>query len=147
MVISSHSILISWESPMEQKLCTANFHVSLTSVRDTGQEIQTEFDYHMITALEPCVTYFGYVSAVDFAGVKGSPVTFNVTTDTGSMYTYLHTLNRERLIGFLEKFLNSWWLFDNKPKIYSIYNIEVLLEIWNKSWSYIHIKYEPMHIV
>lgn len=71
---------------MEQKLCTANFHVSLTSMRGTGQEIQTEFDYHMITALEPCATYFGYVSAVDFAGVKGNPAAFNVTTDPGSMY-------------------------------------------------------------
>jgi len=89
LVISSHSILISWENPAEQKLCTANFHVSLTSIRDTGQEIQTEFDHHIITALEPCVTYFGYVSAVDFLGVKGNPVTFNVTTDTGSMYIVL----------------------------------------------------------
>ncbi|KAL4108189.1 hypothetical protein QTP88_018430 [Uroleucon formosanum] len=83
LVISSHSILISWENPVEQKLCTANFHISLTSIKDTGQEIQTEFDHHMITALEPCVTYFGYVSAVDFVGVKGSPMAFNVTTDTG----------------------------------------------------------------
>ncbi|XP_022183704.1 phosphatidylinositol phosphatase PTPRQ isoform X1 [Myzus persicae] len=83
LVISSHSILISWENPVEQKLCTATFHVSLTSIRDTGQEIQTEFDHHMMTALEPCVTYFGYVSAVDFSGVKGSPTAFNVTTDTG----------------------------------------------------------------
>jgi len=71
---------------MEQKLCTSNFYVSLTSMRGTGQEIQTDFDHHMINALEPCVTYFGYVSAVDFAGVKGNPTAFNVTTDHGSMY-------------------------------------------------------------
>ncbi|XP_001944639.2 phosphatidylinositol phosphatase PTPRQ isoform X1 [Acyrthosiphon pisum] len=83
LVISSHSILISWENPAEQKLCTAHIHVSLTSIRDTGQEILTEFDHHIMTALEPCVTYFGYVSAVDFVGVKGTPVAFNVTTDTG----------------------------------------------------------------
>ncbi|XP_025205820.1 tyrosine-protein phosphatase 10D isoform X2 [Melanaphis sacchari] len=82
-ITSSHSILISWGNPMEQKLCTANFHISLTSMRGTGQEIQTEFDHHMITALEPCITYFGYVSAVDFAGVKGNPTAFNVTTDPG----------------------------------------------------------------
>jgi len=90
---------------MEQKLCTANFHITLTSIRDTGQEIETEFDHYMITALEPCVTYFGYVSAVDFAGVKGSQTAFNVTTDTGSMYKYLIlTLTRERLIGFSKNF-------------------------------------------
>lgn len=87
---------------MEQKLCTANFHISLTSMRGTGQEIQTEFDYHMITALEPCATYFGYVSAVDFSGVKGNPAAFNVTTDPGSMYKSLST--REYFIWFSNNF-------------------------------------------
>jgi len=102
VVTSSHLILISWENPMEQKLCTASFHVSLTSMRGTGQEIQTEFDYHMITALEPCATYFGYVSAVDVAGVKGNPAAFNVTTDPGSMYKSLST--REYFIWFSNTF-------------------------------------------
>jgi len=110
LVVSSHSILISWENPVEQKLCTAYFHVSLTSIRDTGQEIQTEFDHHIMTALEPCVTYFGYVSAVDFVGVKGNPVAFNVTTDTGSMYVVtsdlLYTHPRKPCRVF-EKFLNT----------------------------------------
>lgn len=109
LVISSHSVLISWENPVEQKLCTANFLVSLNSIRDTGQEIQTEFDHYMMTALEPCVTYFGYVSAVDLVGVKGSPVAFNVTTDTGSMYRYLgppYTQSRT-LYRVFEKCLNT----------------------------------------
>jgi len=56
----------------------------------------------MITALEPCATYFGYVSAVDFAGVKGNPAAFNVTTDPGSMYKSLSI--REYFIWFSNTF-------------------------------------------
>lgn len=84
---SSHSILIVWENPAEQKLCTANYHISLNSImRGVTKEIQTKSNYYMITALEPCVTYYGYVSAVDFAGINGYPVPFNITTDSESMY-------------------------------------------------------------
>lgn len=84
---SSHSILITWDNPAEQKLCTANYHVSLNSImQGVTEEIQTEFNHYMMTGLEPCVTYFGYVSAVDFAGIHGYPLPFNITIDSESMY-------------------------------------------------------------
>lgn len=83
---SSHSVLIAWENPDEQNLCTANYHVSLTAVRGIGKESQTKFNHYLMTALEPCVAYYGYVSAVDFSGTHGNPMPFNVTTDSASMY-------------------------------------------------------------
>lgn len=84
---SSRTGLIEWRSPIEHKLCVVKYHISLNSSSDIpGKEIQTEANHYMITALEPCGKYYGYVSAIDKDGVKGNPVPFNFTTNYASMY-------------------------------------------------------------
>jgi len=92
---SSRSVLIVWDNPDEQKSCTANYHVSWTSALGIGKEIQTKSNYYLATALEPCVAYFGYVSAVDYSGKVGNPTPFNVTTDDASTYPFGGRLIRE----------------------------------------------------
>lgn len=85
------SVLIAWESPAEQSLCTASYIVSLISTASfTGKEVQiTESSRHTMIALEPCVTYYANVWAIDFLGRKGNSVPFNVTADDRSVYLFL----------------------------------------------------------
>ncbi|VVC45169.1 Fibronectin type III,Protein-tyrosine phosphatase-like,PTP type protein phosphatase,Tyrosine [Cinara cedri] len=76
-------VLIAWESPAEQTLCTASYNVSSFSTRSsTGKEVQiTESNHHMTMALEPCVTYYIDVWAIDFFGRKGNTIRFNIVGD------------------------------------------------------------------
>lgn len=87
-------ILISWKSPAEQSLCTASYSVSLIS-SSTGKEVHIiESNEYTMVALEPCVTYYANVWAIDFFDQKGNTVSFNFTADDRSLYIlYLLYIN------------------------------------------------------
>lgn len=89
----SQSALIAWESPIEEKSCTASYHLSLNTTNDNADNennhILTRFNHYFWTDLEPCITYYGHILAIDSAGTKGIPVLFNITTDS-AISTYTH---------------------------------------------------------
>lgn len=83
---SSSTVFIAWEAPIGQKLCIDKYQVSLTSSFGAfDMKIQTHSNHYLITALEPCVTYSGYVTAIGFDGIKGNHIPFNFTTNRASM--------------------------------------------------------------
>jgi len=87
VVTTNDSALIAWENPAEQQPCVAHRLVRLAlseSDAVTTGTLQTESARYSATALEPCGTYRGHVTAVDFAGDRGSPAPFDFTADIAS---------------------------------------------------------------